>query len=64
MNSTRLMRIGMASLLLGYLVHYFIRPSAPLGQDLADGTFGALLGITIGTILLSLRRGGRECSRG
>jgi hypothetical protein len=64
MSSTGLMRIGMASLLLGYLVHYFIRPSALLGQDLADGAFGVLLGVAIATLLLSVRRGGRQCSRG
>jgi len=62
-NPNSLMRIGMASLVLGNMAHYFIRPSTPFGQDLADGVFGCLLGITIGSLLLSVWRRGRQCSQ-
>jgi len=52
-----LMTIGMASFLLGNLIHYFLHPAGPSAQDLVDGSFGLLYGIAIGSILLSLRRG-------
>ena len=56
-----MMRIGMACLLLGNLSHWLLHPSTRFGQNLADGAFGALLGVSIGSLLLSLRLGGRRC---
>lgn len=57
-----MMSIGMACLLLGNLVHYFLHPATRLGQSLADGTFGLLFGVSIGSLLLGVRRSGRRCS--
>jgi hypothetical protein len=50
-----MMRIGFACLLAGNLVHWFLRPGSRLGQDLVDGVFGLLIGLTIGCLLVSLR---------
>jgi hypothetical protein len=55
-DHSTLMRIGLVCLLLGNLSHWFLRPTAAFGQDLVDGTFGLLIGISIGCLLASLRR--------
>jgi len=54
-----LMRIGLACLLLGNLSRWFLRPTAAFGQGMVDATFGFLIGLSIGCLLVSLRR--REC---
>ncbi len=61
-NRRALMSIGMACLLLGNVAHYFLRPATHFGKSLADGTFGLLLGVSIGSLLLSLRLGNRRGS--
>ena len=50
-----MMRIGFACLIAGNLVHWFLRPSGRFGQDVVDGVFGLLIGLTIGCLLVSLR---------
>jgi len=57
-----LMRIGMACLWLGSLSHWFLHPTTHYGQSLVDGVFGVLFGVSIGSLLLSLRLSGRRCS--
>jgi hypothetical protein len=61
-DRSTIMRMGMACLLLGNLLHYFIRPAGQLGQDVVDGGFGLLLGLAIALLVLSLRRTGPHCS--
>ena len=54
--------IGLWCLLLGNGLHLLIHPAAPVAQNLVDGVFGVLFGVSIGCILLSLRRTDRQCS--
>lgn len=54
-----MMRIGLVCLVLANLSHFFLRPGGRLGQDLVDGVFGLLIGLTIGCLLVSIRRRGR-----
>jgi hypothetical protein len=56
-----MMSMGMLCLLLANIVHWFLRPTVFLGQGLIDGTFGLLMGVSIGCNLLSLRT--RQCRR-
>ena len=58
-DPSTLMRIGLACLALGNLVHWLVRPTTRFGEGLVDGAFGALLAIAIGTILLALRQKSR-----
>ena len=58
-----LITIGMASFLLGNVIHYFLHPAAPRAQDLVDGSFGLLYGVAIGCLLLSVSRHGRHHSQ-
>jgi hypothetical protein len=51
-----MMRIGLVCLVLANLAHWFLRPSARFGQGLVDGTFGLLMGLSIGCLLMSLRQ--------
>jgi len=51
-----LMNIGLVCLILGNAAHWFLHPTARFGQGLVDGTFGLLIGISIGCLLMSLRR--------
>jgi hypothetical protein len=55
------LRIGYASLLLANLVHWFVHPAGEGWQNLADGTFGALLAIAAGFLLLGMRSRPRPC---
>ena len=50
-----LMNIGLVCFLLGQAVHWFLRPTDRVAQDVADGIFGLLLGLSIGLMLWSLR---------
>lgn len=50
-----LMTLGMFSLILAGLVHWFVQPAPGTGRDLADGVFGLLTGLSIGFNLASLR---------
>jgi hypothetical protein len=48
--------LGMACLALGNLTHYFWRPAGDFQHGLADGVFGAFLGMGIALLLLALRK--------
>ena len=50
-----LMNIGLVCFLLGQAVHWFLRPTDRFAQDVVDGIFGLLLGLSIGLMLWSLR---------
>jgi hypothetical protein len=50
-----MMRVGLLCLLAANLVHWFLRPSGRLAQDVVDGVFGLLIGLTIGCLLVSFR---------
>ena len=54
-----MMRIGLVCLVLANLSHFFLHPGGRLGQDLVDGVFGLLIGLTIGCLLVSIWRRGR-----
>ena len=54
--------IGLWCLLLGNALHLLVHPAAPVAQNLVDGVFGVLFGVSIGCLLLSLRRTDRQCS--
>jgi uncharacterized membrane protein YhhN len=53
-------QIGLACFVLAQVTHFLIRPVSTPARDLADGLFGVLLGISIGLLLLSLRRRGES----
>jgi hypothetical protein len=55
--------IGLVCLILAGLSRLFLHPTVSFVQDLVDGTTGLLYGISIGCLLLSLRRSDRQCSR-
>lgn len=50
-----LMNIGLVCFLLGQAVHWFLRPTDRVAQDVVDGIFGLLTGLSIGLLLWSLR---------
>ncbi len=52
-----MMSIGMIALILANMSHFFLHPGRPFSENLIDGIFGMLIGISIGCNLLSLRRG-------
>ena len=60
-NRHTLRTIGMATLALGAGWHALLPRVVPIGADLLDGVWGLLIGISIATMLLSLRRTDREC---
>ena len=51
-----LMQIGLVCLILGNATHFLIRPTGSPARDWVDGVFGLLIGLSIGLLLLSLRR--------
>lgn len=55
-----LVRVGAASLLAGALMNWFVLPAAGAWQDAADGLFGLLIGVTIASFLLAVRRNARR----
>jgi hypothetical protein len=57
-----LMLIGMAFLAVANLSRWFLHPTAGFGQDSIDGTYGVLIGVSIGCLLLSLWLRRRRCS--
>ena len=57
-----LMRVGMLFLLLASLWRWFSHPSAGFSARLMDGITGLLYGLSIGCLLLALKRNGRRCS--
>jgi hypothetical protein len=58
-NRKTLMQVGLICLILGNATHFLLRPAGSSGQDLVDGIFGLLIGLSIGCLLLSLRRSER-----
>jgi hypothetical protein len=55
-----MMSIGMIALILANISHFLIHPAGHFAQDLNDGIFGMLIGISIGFNVLSLRRCDRQ----
>jgi hypothetical protein len=51
-----LMNVGLVCFILGQATHWFLRPTDRFAQDLVDGVFGLLIGLSIGLLLLSRRR--------
>ena len=51
-----LMNIGLVCLVLGNATHFLIRPESTPARDWVDGIFGLLIGLSIGLLLMSLRR--------
>jgi hypothetical protein len=51
-----LMQIGLICLILGNATHFLVRPTGSFARNLVDGVFGLLIGLSIGLLLLSLRR--------
>ena len=54
MKERNLMLTGMAFLAIANLSRWLLRLTAGFGQDLLDGTYGVLFGVSIGCLLLSL----------
>jgi len=55
-NADLLMRMGMLSLLIGFLWHWFVRPGAFLSDKWTDGIFGLFIGFAITLLLCSISR--------
>jgi len=55
-NADLLMRMGMLSLLIGFLWHWLVRPSAFLSDKWTDGIFGLFVGFAITLLLCSISR--------
>jgi hypothetical protein len=55
-NADLLMRMGMLSLLIGFLWHWFVRPTAFLSDKWIDGIFGLFVGFAITLLLCSISR--------
>ena len=55
-NHKSIRQIALICFVLAQVTHFLIRPASSQARDLADGIFGLLLGISIGLLLLSLRR--------
>jgi hypothetical protein len=54
-NRKTLMNVGLVCFLLGQATHWFLRPTDRFAQDIVDGIFGLLIGLSIGLLLWSLR---------
>ena len=50
-----MLSIGMIALIVANISHFLIHPAGHIAQDLSDGVYGMLIGISIGFNLLSLR---------
>ena len=62
LNDRNVMRtIGLVCLILASVWRWFVHPTGGFGSGLVDGTMGLLYGLSIGCLLLSLRRG--QCAR-
>jgi hypothetical protein len=57
-NRKTMMQIGLICLILGNATHFLLRPAERSGQDLVDGIFGLLIGVSIACLLLGLQRTG------
>ena len=58
-----MMRVGMCFLILASLSRWFLHPSAGISEDWVDGITGLLYGISIASLLVSVRlRAGRAPS--
>jgi len=54
--------IGMLFLLLASAARWFLHPTTSVGPDLVDAGIGLLYGLSIGFLLVSLRRNQRQCA--
>jgi hypothetical protein len=54
-----MMRIGMGFLVLASLARWFLKPGGVLSQNWTDGITGLLYGISIASLLMSIRRKAR-----
>ena len=50
-----LMNVGLVCFLFGQTTHWFVRPTDRFAQDVVDGIFGLLIGLSIGLLLWSVR---------
>ena len=55
-NREPMRQIGLIFFVLAQVTHFLVRPASTPARDLVDGIFGLLIGISIGLLLLSLRR--------
>jgi len=55
MGRTMMLRTGLVFLLLANLAHWFMRPTAFLGEGMLDGILGVLYGVSFGCLLMSIR---------
>jgi hypothetical protein len=62
-NPKTMMRIGMSSLLLASLARWFVHPTAALSANWIDGGTGFLYGVSIASMLVSLRMRSHPGSR-
>jgi hypothetical protein len=62
LSGNTLRSIGLVCLILASLSRWFLHPTPRLGPSLVDATIGLLYGVSIGCLLLSLRRTERQCS--
>jgi hypothetical protein len=57
---TKLVSLGMASLALANLSHWWLGSHSTVSVDLSDGIYGLGMGLAIGVLLLAFKRGKRE----
>ena len=59
-NPGVMMRVGLWFLIFASLWHWFVHPTANFSDALVDGLGGFLYGVSIGCLLLSVRKRGRR----
>ena len=52
-------QLGLVLLILANATHFLVRPAGSAARDVVDGIFGLLIGLSIGLLLMSLRRSER-----
>jgi hypothetical protein len=55
-NPKTMMRIGMAFLILASVSRWFLHPGAGISENWTDGITGFLYGVSIASLLVSVRR--------
>jgi hypothetical protein len=53
--------IGLICLIFASAARWFLHPTASVGPDFVDAAIGLLYGLSIGFLLVSLRRNERQC---
>ncbi|HXM50045.1 MAG TPA: hypothetical protein VN956_19550 [Pyrinomonadaceae bacterium] len=61
-SANTLRTVGLIGLILASLSRWFLHPTPSFGPNLVDGVIGLFYGLSISCLLLSLRRGNRQCS--